>query len=59
MMRQRFILLEQFMVAVLPDTTGLFFDVVAVLNLLVLLDVVLHLLQDESVLIPRLPHAFH
>jgi hypothetical protein len=47
------------MVAVFPYPARFFFDIIAVLNLLVLLNVILHFLQNKPILLSSLTHAFN
>lgn len=46
------------MISVLPNPASFFLNIIAVLNLLVLLDVILHFLKNKSVLLSSLTHAF-
>jgi hypothetical protein len=56
-MRQRFVLFEQFMVTMFPHSACLFVDGL-VLDLLVLLNILLNFLKNERMFFLEFPHAF-
>ena len=56
-MRQRFILLQKLMIAMLPNPTSFFFDLIAILDLLIVFYVILHFLKDQRVLILGIGHS--